>query len=76
MKTTKFQDAYQENILFMILDVWLCQKGWGEFAKATNGTASILQFTSTTFSSASVTTPMHSLGYCVKFKFTCKEKFS
>ena len=33
----------------MILDVWLCQKGWGEFAKATNGTASILQFTSTLF---------------------------
>ena len=30
---TKLQDAYQENILFMILDVWLCQKGWGNLQK-------------------------------------------
>ena len=39
-------------------DKSFCQKDWEELAKATNGTASVLQFIPTTFSSTSVTTPM------------------
>ena len=59
-------------------DVSFCQKDWEELAKTTNCTASVLQFISKTFSSTSVTTPFlasYWLGYCTKFKFTCKEKF-
>ena len=42
-------------------DVSFCQKDWEELtAKATNDTASVLQFIPTTFSSTSVTTPMTS----------------
>ena len=41
-------------------DVSFCQKDCQELAKATNGTASILRFISTIFSSTSVTTPMTS----------------
>ena len=36
------------------------QKDWKELVKATNGTASVLQFILVTFSSTSVTTPMTS----------------
>ena len=41
-------------------DVSFYQKDWEELSKATNGTASVLQFIPTTFSSTSVTTPMTS----------------
>ena len=41
-------------------DASFCQKDWEELAKATNGTASVLQFIPTNFSSTSVTTPMTS----------------
>ena len=44
--------------------------------KATKGTASVLQFIPTTFSSTSVTTPMTpyhpTVWDSIKFKFTCK----
>ena len=39
-------------------DVSFCQKDWEELAKETNGTASVLQFIPTTFSSTTVTTSM------------------
>ena len=39
-------------------DVSFCQKDWEELAKATNGTASVLQFIPATFPSTSVTTSM------------------
>ena len=41
-------------------DVSFCQKDWEELAKATNGTASVLQFIPTTCSSTFVTTSMAS----------------
>ena len=44
---------YDSNVSF-------CQKDWEELAKATKGTASVLQFLPTTFPSTSVTTPMPS----------------
>ena len=39
-------------------DVSFCQKDWEGVAKARNGTASVLQFMPTTFSSFSVKTRM------------------
>ena len=41
-------------------DVSFCQKDWEELTKATEGTASVLQFIPTTFSSTSVTTSIPS----------------
>ena len=64
MNMTKFQDTYHKKK--SCFDPWsphdsgvlFCQKDWEELSKATNGTASVLQFIPTTFSSASVTTSM------------------
>ena len=62
---TKCQDAYEEKDLVLTLDhlmilISFRQKDWEELAKATNGTASVLQYIPATFSSTSVTTSMTS----------------
>ena len=82
----KFQFAYQEKKSGFDsrsphdFDVSFWQKDWEELAKATEGTASVLQFIPITFSSISVTTSMTSCPPTVwdfppNLNLQCKEKF-